>query len=110
MSKRLQVLVDEPELRRLKNAARAEGMTLSEWVRQTLRRGLRARPGASPDRKLAAVRAASRHRFPTADVDRMLAEIERGYGAEAYDVGRPTTPGPSRAEGEDGDSVHEPGS
>jgi hypothetical protein len=32
-----------------------------------------------PERKLAVVRAAARHRFPTADVDQMLAEIEHGY-------------------------------
>jgi len=29
-----------------------------------------------------AVRAASRHAFPTGDVDQMLAEIERGYVGE----------------------------
>ena len=34
------------------------------------------------DRKLDAVRAAARHEFPTADVDAMLAEIERGYLGE----------------------------
>ncbi len=33
------------------------------------------------DIKLRAVRAASRHEFPTADIDEMLGEIERGYGA-----------------------------
>ena len=32
-----------------------------------------------PDRKISVVRAAARHDFPTADIDRMLAEIERGY-------------------------------
>lgn len=30
------------------------------------------------DRKLAAVRAAAAHRFPTTDIDSMLAEIDRG--------------------------------
>ncbi len=32
-------------------------------------------------RKLDAVRVAVRHEFPTADIDDMLAQIERGYGA-----------------------------
>jgi hypothetical protein len=32
-------------------------------------------------KKLDAVRAATRHSFPTADINDMLAEIERGYGA-----------------------------
>ena len=30
-------------------------------------------------RKLSAIRAAARHDFPTADVDKMLAEIAAGY-------------------------------
>lgn len=59
-------------------AARA-GMTLSEWVRQGLRRAGREEPSGRLDRKLAAVRAAASHEFPTADVDRMLAEIESGH-------------------------------
>jgi hypothetical protein len=104
MSKRLQVLFNESELRRLHDAARAEGVTLSEWVRQTLRRALRGRPGAGADRKLEAVRAASRHRFPTADIDVMLAEIEQGYGSQPYPA--------AATDGDDGagDAVHEPGS
>ena len=107
MSKRLQVLVDGSELRRWQKAADAEGMTLSEWVRQTLRRALRARPAVSRERKLEAVRAAGRHAFPTADVDRMLAEIERGYGSEAYPDAAPTKDSDPRSSGQG--TVHEPG-
>jgi hypothetical protein len=33
-------------------------------------------------KKLDAVRAAVEHEFPVADIDQMLAEIERGYGIE----------------------------
>jgi hypothetical protein len=33
-------------------------------------------------RKLEAVRAAVTHEYPTADIDTMLAEIERGYSGE----------------------------
>lgn len=80
MSKRLQVLLEEDELRSMQDFARTQGMTLSEWVRQTLRRALRHRPGGDVDRKLAHVRTASRHRFPIAEIDQMLAEIEKGYG------------------------------
>ena len=53
-------------------------MTVSEWVRQALRNALRREPVVSSDRKLAAVRAAVRNEFPTAGIDQMLAEIERG--------------------------------
>jgi hypothetical protein len=31
-------------------------------------------------KKLDSVRAAARHSYPTADINDMLAEIERGYG------------------------------
>jgi hypothetical protein len=31
------------------------------------------------------VRVAARHQFPTADIDEMLAEIERGYAATTRD-------------------------
>ena len=83
MSKRLQVLLDEAEYREIQKAARRLRITVSEWVRQTLRRGRRSEPIVDADRKLDAVRAAARHDFPTADIDAMLGEIERGYLSEA---------------------------
>lgn len=81
MSKRLQVPVDDAELRRMQAAARTRGLTLSEWVRDHLRQALRATPTGGHQRKLDAVRAASEHSFPTSDVDQILEEIERGYQA-----------------------------
>lgn len=81
MSKRLQVLLDESELRDLRDAARRRGMTVSEWARQALRDARRREPRGDVDAKLRAVRAAARHEGPTADVDQMLAEIERGYAS-----------------------------
>jgi hypothetical protein len=81
MSKRLQVLLDEKELRELKEAARRQGVPVSAWVRRALRDAYGREPRGSIDRKLAAVRAAVAHEFPTADIDRMLAEIEQGYAA-----------------------------
>jgi hypothetical protein len=79
MSKRLQVLFDEAELRDLRETARREEVPLSEWVRRALREARRSEPGGGIDKKLRAVRAAARHEFPTADIDEMLTEIERGY-------------------------------
>lgn len=49
MSKRLQVVLDEEELREIQEA------------------------------KLAAIQAATRHAFPAPEIEAMLAEIERGY-------------------------------
>jgi hypothetical protein len=79
MSKRLQVLLDEAELREIQRVARARRMTVAEWVRQALRSARRVEPSGSVDRKLASVRAATRHSFPTGDIGQVLEEIERGY-------------------------------
>lgn len=81
MSKRLQVLFDEPELLRIQQIARRHRMTVAGWVRQTLRAAARQEPRLAVRTKLEVVRAAAEHSFPTADIDQMLAEIERGYGA-----------------------------
>jgi hypothetical protein len=82
MSKRLQVLLDEHELSELREAARREGLPVSEWVRRTLREARLREPRGDVESKLRAVRTAVRHEGPTADIDDMLAEIERGYGRQ----------------------------
>ena len=81
MSSRLQVLLEDEELRELRDAAEREGLTLSAWVRRTLHEARGRQPRGDLGGKLAAVRAAARHDFPTADPDQMLAEIESGYGS-----------------------------
>lgn len=79
MSKRLQVLLDEAELERIRQIARASGMTVADWVRGALRAAQSEKPSRAASKKLKAVRAAAAHEFPVADIDRMLAEIEQGY-------------------------------
>lgn len=79
MSKRLQVVLDDAEFDELQRIARSEGTTLSDWVRRALRTARRTGPERDVDAKLAALRAATGHAFPTADIDDMLDEIERGY-------------------------------
>jgi len=82
MSKRLQVLLDDAELKEIKRVAAQQRMTVAEWVRQALRE---ARSGVSTvpiERKLLAVREAMAHSYPTADIEQMNAEIERGYQTE----------------------------
>ncbi len=81
MSKRLQVLLDEEELEEIRRSARRERMSVAEWVRRSLRRARMQEPTASVETKLSALRQAVSHSYPTADIDEMLAEIERGYGA-----------------------------
>ena len=79
MTKRLQVLLEEAELRDLQRLARARRMTTAEWVRQTLRAARRKEPLGDAGKKIEVIRAAARHSFPTGDIDDMLRDIERGY-------------------------------
>jgi hypothetical protein len=79
MTKRLQVLFEDDELRELQRLARQHRMTTAEWVRRSLRAARDAESGADVGQKLAAVRTAAGHSFPTADIETMLDEIERGY-------------------------------
>ncbi len=79
MSKRLQVLVDEREWREIREVARANHVTVAEWVRQSLRHARRQMASGDTDVKLEAIRTAARCEFPTAGIDSMLREIEGGY-------------------------------
>lgn len=81
MSKRLQVILKDPEYRDIQRIARSRRMSIAEWVRQALSHARRQEPMGDASKKLAAVRAAARHNFPTADIDQMLAEIESGYNS-----------------------------
>jgi len=81
MAKRLQVILQDPQYREIQRAARARRMSIAEWVRQALDLARRREPSESLDKKLAAIRAAAKHEFPVGDIDRMLAEIEQGYGS-----------------------------
>jgi hypothetical protein len=83
MSKRLQVLLKEPEYRDIQRAARSRNMSVAEWVRQALSLVRRSEPSRGTGKKIEAIRAAAQFEYPTAEVDRMLAEIERGYGVDA---------------------------
>lgn len=79
MAKRLQVILKDPEYREIQRVARSRHMSIAEWVRQALVMARRQEPSGSVAQKLEAIRAATRHSYPTADIDSMLAEIEAGY-------------------------------
>lgn len=85
MSKRLQVLLDEPELREIQRIARAQSMTLAEWVRQALRQARRREPLGRAEKKVEILRTAVGYEFPSGDMATMLAEIERGYGGPEHE-------------------------
>ena len=79
MSKRLQVLLPDSEMSDIQRLAKRERLTVGEWVRRTLREARACRPVADPETKLKAVRRGAKYSFPTADIEQMLSEIERGY-------------------------------
>ncbi len=85
MSKRLQVILDDEEYSEIQRFARRHRMNVSEWVRHALRRARRSEPAIDAGRKLEAIRAAVGHAFPTADIEQMRQEIERGYLDEPPD-------------------------
>jgi len=79
MSQRLQVLLDEEEFAEIRRVARRHKITVAEWVRQALRQARRDEPSTEARHKLSVVREAMRAAYPTADIEQMLAETERGY-------------------------------
>lgn len=83
MSKRLQVILRDSDYGEIQRIARARHMSTAEWVRGALEAAKRCETFHSTAKKLAAVRAAVRHKFPTGDADTMLAEIGAGYGSGA---------------------------
>lgn len=88
MSKRLQVVIDDAEYGRFHRHAAAVGLTVSEWVRQTLRAAERDLSTAEPGHRLAVLRrgldyADADSQAPAVDIEQMLAEIDSGYGALA---------------------------
>ena len=87
MRKRLQVVVDETELSRFQRAAQNAGLTLSEWVRRTLRDGESKGGGKTHEQILEALRRAREFveqtgGAPAPPIEQMLAEIEMGYEQE----------------------------
>ena len=81
MSKRLQVLLPDQEMLEIQRYARREKITVGEWVRRVLREARQLKPSSDAEAKLKAVRRCVEFSFPTADIEQMNREIERGYQA-----------------------------
>jgi hypothetical protein len=79
MTKRLEILLDDAELRTIQDLARRDKLTTAEWVRRRLREGMAAGTGPDRARRLAAIHAAYRHGStePAPEIDQMLDEIGR---------------------------------
>ena len=76
MSKRLQVILADDELKEIQRLARQQRTTVAEWVRRALRAMRQRQPSESGEKKIQAICAAVRHAFPTADIQVMLNQIE----------------------------------
>ena len=87
MTKRLQVLLDDAELKSIQRLARRDKLTTAEWVRRRLREGAAARAKPDTATRLAAIHAAYRltSTQPEPEIDQMLDEIERGYASDRSD-------------------------
>jgi hypothetical protein len=79
MVKRLQVLLDDDELEEIQRTARRKRITTAAWVRRALRESLDREPRPDVREKLAVIRRAVQHSFPSGDIEQMLEETERGY-------------------------------
>src|SRR5437763_5080766 len=106
MSKRLQVLLPDEEMKAIQEAAQLENMPVGQWVRKSLREIREQQPLKSKEFKLAAIRKAVELSLaPSCDIEQMLAEIEQGYldGFRRFEY--PDVPDGKSAPEESGDSV-----
>ena len=84
MTKRLQVLLPDPDYREIQRVARSRHMSVAEWVRQTLDAARRQEPAGAAGKKLDAIQIAVRHQYPGGEIADILAEIEAGYRAGTH--------------------------
>ncbi len=70
--------VDIEEEQAIYRAASRHSMARSDWLAHVIRAALRHESASDVAAKLAALRAATVHTFPTADIDQMLTEIASG--------------------------------
>ena len=77
MVRQLQILLDEDEHTKIQRIARRQRVTMTEWAREALRKAV-TEHRKTVAAKLRAIDDASQHRFPTADIDVMLAEVHHG--------------------------------
>lgn len=79
MSQILQVLVTDQEMQEIRKQAEMEGLPVGKYVRRTLGDAAARRTSRDAAAKIAAIRKATLHSFPTVDIDEMNREIEHGY-------------------------------
>jgi len=68
-------------LARHDRAAQEEFAAACRWALRALREAREQKPSSDPASKLKAIRRGAEFSFPTANIEQMLREIERGYQA-----------------------------
>jgi len=81
VSKRLQVILQDPEYREIQRAAHSRHMSIAEWVRQALDLARRREPLGGVGKKLEVIQRGAQHNYPVSDIDAMLVQIEAGSRA-----------------------------
>jgi hypothetical protein len=71
MAKRIQVILQDSDWE-IRLIARSRGMSIAQWVRGALELARREDLAGSVAKKLAVLRAAAQHNFPTVDIDTMI--------------------------------------
>ena len=79
MTKRLQVLFEDDELAEIQALAKRRRQTTAAFVRDAVRAARQSSDYPTVESKLRALREAVSHAYPTADIEQMNEEIERGY-------------------------------
>ena len=72
--KQYQVCLDPTIYAKIEGIARIREMTVEEWVDEALRKAVGDSPEAV-EAKLQAIREASKHNFPIADIEEIIREI-----------------------------------
>lgn len=67
------------EYKQFQSLAEARGLSLGEWVRQTLRRFALSASAKGPQAKINSIRRASQLHYPSGEMEQILADIEKGY-------------------------------
>ena len=74
----MQVVMPDDEYRAMVRAARRSGKSVSQLVRDSLRRTLAEDAEQPAEERIAGVLRFARFAGPTGDIDRILAEIDQG--------------------------------
>ena len=79
MDKGLRVRLADGEMELVRRLAKAENLSLGEYVRRVLREVGQRVPTRSVAAKLASIREAVRHSFPIGSIVELNREIAKGY-------------------------------